>query len=126
MQGITQLKPVETVQVDPAQLETLYRDLGTRNAEDVVCRAMEELALRLNQCERLYRRGQMGELHQGARSLCAIADQIGMARLAHVAKDVVCCIEVEDTVALAACMARLVRAGEGSLMAVWDLQDVTI
>lgn len=126
MQSVTQIRLVETVSVDPTHLETLYADLGHRNAEDVVCRAMEELALRLHQCERQYRRGGLDELEKSARSLIGIADQIGMARLARVAGDVADCVAHADAVALGACVSRLIRIGEGSLMAVWDLQDMSI
>ena len=126
MQVVTDLRLVEVVHVDPGQLETLYTDLGPRNAEEVVCRAMEELALRLNQCERQYRRGAISDLRKSARSLIAISEQIGMGRVARVARDVIDTIDRDDAVALAACLSRLIRTGEGSLTAVWDLQDVTL
>ena len=56
----------------------------------------------------------------------AIAEQIGMDVLARVAGDVTYCIDRKDTVALAATVNRLMRTGEGSLTAVWDLQDITL
>lgn len=123
---IAQLKPTEQVRVDPDQLSGLYADLGEIAAEDIVCRAMEELALRLAHCERLYRNEEWSELRKSSRSLIAIADQIGMSKLARVANDVTNCIDDKDTAALAATLGRLLRIGEGSLTAIWDLQDLTI
>lgn len=123
---IAQLKPNEQVRVDPDQLSGLYADLGEIAAEDIVCRAMEELALRLAHCERLYRNEEWSELRKSSRSLIAIADQIGMTKLAHVANDVTNCIDSKDNAALAATLGRLLRIGEGSLTAIWDLQDLTI
>lgn len=123
---ISQLKPTEQVRVDPDQLSGLYQDLGEVAAEDIVCRAMEELALRLAHCERLYRHEDWADLRKSSRSLIAIADQIGMSKLARVANDVTQCIDANDRAALAATLSRLLRIGEGSLTAIWDLQDLTI
>jgi len=43
--------------------------------------------------------------------------------LERVARDVQNCIEVYDPVALSGTMSRLLRMGEQSLTAIWDLQD---
>jgi hypothetical protein len=116
----------EKVQVDQDQLVALYAELGEAGAEDVVCRAMEELALRLSHCNRLHVSGNTGDLRKCARSLIAIAEQIGMHKLARVAQNVIFAIDSEDAVAIAATLARLLRVGEQSLTAIWDLQDLTI
>jgi hypothetical protein len=116
----------ENVRVNQDRLGALYAQLGEAGAEDVVCRAMEELALRLSHCNRLFASGNWAELRKCVRSLAAIADQIGMHILARVSQDVVQCIDMEDTIALAATLSRLLRIGERSLTAIWDLQDITI
>ncbi len=126
MEEITQLRPTEQVRVDPDQLSGLYSTLGEMAAEDVVCRAMEELALRLAHCDRLYRAEDWTALRKSSRSMIAIADQIGMLKLARVANDVTECVDSGDMVALAATINRLVRIGECSLTAIWDMQDITI
>ncbi len=126
MQHVMQFRPAEMASVDPDRLAALYSELGEAGAEDVVCRAMEELALRLSHCDRLYRTAQWVQLRKSARSLIAIAEQIGMLKLARIAESVTDCIDAKNDVALAATVARLMRIGEGSLSAIWDLQDVTI
>lgn len=126
LNSITQIRLAEPVRVDHDRLGALYSELGHTGAEDVVCRAMEELALRMAHCDRLLRSADYEELRKSARSLIAIADQIGMDLLAQVARDVMECVDVGDSVALAATLGRLMRAGEGSLTAIWDLQDITI
>lgn len=126
MSNITQLRLSEQVQVDHDRLESLYSEMDHNAAEDMVCRAMEELALRMAQCDRLYRAGDFDELHRASRSLIAIADQIGMTMMARVAQDVAVCAQTGNLVALAATVTRLMRTGEESLTAIWDLQDVTI
>lgn len=126
MTNITQLRLAETVKVNHDRLDALYREMDPINAEDVVCRAMEELALRMAHCDRLYRAGNLDGLHKSSKSLIAIADQIGMDVMAQVARDVAACAQTGDPVALAATLSRLLRTGEGSLTAIWDLQDITI
>lgn len=126
MTSITQLNPREPIAVDRDRLGALYVELGEASAEDIVCRAMEELALRMSHCDRLYRIDDMTNLRKSARSLIAIAEQIGMGDLAIAAEAVTDCVDCNDRVALAATLTRLLRTGEGSLTAVWELQDVTV
>ncbi|WP_299968871.1 hypothetical protein [uncultured Roseobacter sp.] len=116
----------ETVRVDQDRLAALYAEMGDLGAEDVVCRAMEELAHRLSLCSRLYAAGELTELRKCARSLIAIGDQIGMHMLIRVAGHVTDAIDAGDGPAIAATLARLIRIGEQSLSAIWDLQDITI
>jgi hypothetical protein len=120
------IRPSETVRVDRDRLGALYAQLGAMGAEDVVCRAMEELALRLSHCETLYHQNQLAALRKNARSLIAIADQIGMSALSKTAQVVTECIDHGDEVAIAATLSRLIRIGERSLLAVWDIQDIHI
>jgi len=124
--SISQLIQNEAASLDHDQLSALYSQLGAVGAEDVVRRAMEELALRLSHLERQYRQDEIKNLRKGARSLVAIAEQIGMKKLVRVAEDVCNSIDQGDTVALAATLARLLRVGERSLTAMFDLQDITI
>jgi hypothetical protein len=47
-----------------------------------------------------------------------------MRVLSQVARDLADCVTRKDAVAQAAVLARLVRIGDRSLTAVWDLQDM--
>ena len=116
----------EMIRMDPDRLEELYLQLGEAGAENVVCRALEELAARLSHTERCYREERQKDMRKSARSLVAISDQIGMSLLARVAQDVTTCIDDGDQIALAATIARLLRIGERSLTEIWDLQDLSI
>ena len=116
----------ETVRLDPGKLSELYAQLGEAGAEDVVCRAIEELAVRLSHCERLWRQCDLLNLRKSARSLIAIADQIGMSTMAGIARDVTQVIDSEDQPAIAATLFRLLRVGEKSLTAVWEQQDLSV
>ncbi len=123
---LLQIRPTETVSVDQERLGSLYSQLGEAGAEDVVCRAMEELALRLSHSDRLHRELNWPDLRKNTRSLIAIADQVGMHMLSQVASDVTRCIDEGNYVAVASTLSRLIRIGERSLTAIWDLQDITI
>jgi len=122
VEQVTLLKQDERVRLDPQRLDTLFDQLGETGAEDIVCRALEELAARLSHAERCYREGRIADMRKSSRSLIAIADQLGMSLLAGVAGDVTSSIDAGDHVALAATFARLLRIGERSLCEIWDVQ----
>ncbi len=126
MEKVITLILAEQVRLDPERLSTLYHQMGEANAEDVVCRAVEEMAVRMARCEKYWREGNWPGLRKDVRSLVAIANQVGMTRLSCVALDVTTAIDNNDAVAAAATLARLLRVGERSLTAVWDLQDMSI
>lgn len=109
-----------------ARLDDLYAQLGEAGAEDVVCRALEELALRLSHTEQCHRDARLGEMRKSARSLVAIADQIGMLSLSRVASDVTIAADSSDSVAIAATLSRLLRIGESSLCEVWEMRNMSI
>lgn len=126
VEQVVMLTQDERVRLDQDRLGELYAQLGEAGAEDVVCRAMEELAARLTQTARTYQQGALPDLRKSARSIAAIADQIGMQALARVARDVTACVDTGDSNGLAATLARLMRIGERSLTAVWDLKDLSV
>ncbi|WP_170334176.1 hypothetical protein [Ruegeria arenilitoris] len=123
---ILTLEHKETVRLDPDQLSGLYRQLGDKNALDVLCRTVEELAVRLSNCERFWRQRDWAGLRKCARSLVAIADQVGMVALARVAGDVAQTVDTGDAVATGATLSRLIRVGEKSLTVIWDQQDLSV
>jgi len=85
---VSVLDVVDDIRLDPDRLGHLYYQLGEQGAEDVVCRAMEELAVRLADLDTLYRERKLEKVARLSRSLIAIAEQIGMIGLARVAGDV--------------------------------------
>lgn len=123
---VTVLTPEEGIRLDASRLGDLYYELGEAGAEDVLCRAMEELTQRLTEAERQYGDALFVDLRKTVRSLVGISDQVGMGTLARVARDVVGCIDQGDPVALAATLSRLMRIGEQSLTAAWDMQGLSL
>lgn len=123
---VVQLRPLEGVSVDQNRLGALYAEIGAADAEETICRAMEDIAKRMGDCDTYYRTGKLKPLRTTALGLVETADQIGMHGLARVAQDVVICLEARDEIALTATLSRLIRIGERSLIAMWELQDAKI
>lgn len=117
--------PSEKVRLNNATLEQLDARLGPNGAEDFIAKRMEELAVQLAKIDRLYRCGRLADLQRSALLVAKLADQIGMQLAARVANDVAALTRRDDGTALAATVARLGRVGEDSLMAVWDLHDLS-
>ncbi len=117
------LEHEDAVRLDAGILIGLQRDLGPLGAENVVCRATEEIAQRLGEMSQPHRAGRWADLARRARGLAAVADQVGMATLGRVARDVAACAARGDAAALGATLARLDRITHRSLAAVWDMQD---
>lgn len=119
----SRLRPDEPVRLDRTRIAALCASVGHGPAEEIVCRTLEELAMRLALLERAYAVSEMEALAEGARGLSAIAGQVGMSVLARVAGDVADCAVRADAVALGATLARLMRLSDRSLTAVWDHAD---
>lgn len=114
------------MRLDTEKLGVLYADLGTTAAENVVCRAIEALAQRLSTIEYCFYNGDRDGLVKSTKSVVGIADQVGMNALSRVASNVVDCHNSGDDPAFAATLSRLIRLGDRSLSAVWEMQDVNV
>lgn len=87
---------------------------------------MEELAVQISAAQVAASQGAVADLTPAVRTLARLAVQVGMTSLARVAGDVAQCAARGDLVGQSATLARLVRIGDRSLTAVWDLQDVSL
>ncbi len=115
MEQVSILETVDQVCLNPERMRQLKGQLGDRGAHELVFRAIEDLAIRLEGIRRADGTTQLAELRKRSRALQAIADQIGLDTLIMVADDVLACIDSGDQVALTATRARLLRIGWGSL-----------
>lgn len=115
----------EPVNVDTKRLALLYARLGESGAEVVVGQAMEGLAVDLARIRRQYLTGDFRAVSDSALAIATTARPVGMAKMAEVACAVADCSANQDMASLGATLARLVRIGDQSLSAVWDLQDLS-
>ncbi|MCK0140892.1 hypothetical protein [Aliiroseovarius sp. F20344] len=126
MTEFTKLTHMEEIQLDRDQLHTLYVRFGPVQADRDLNKSLEDLALWLARLQKARKLGKHDDLRSGADELKQIARRLGMTTLARVARDVGELCQTHDGVALSAAMARLTRVGERSLIAVWDLQDMSL
>lgn len=113
--NVVLLRPVERVQQDAEPIATIYRNLGTDSAEQVVTRALGELALTMAGLSGQVRAHDLVDLARQLRRLQRMAENLGMVSLGLVAADVRACLDRGDSTAFSAVWARLIRIAERSL-----------
>ncbi|SHH53985.1 hypothetical protein [Marivita hallyeonensis] len=112
VEQISILHPHDTAFFDEDTLNALSRDLGPNVAENILCRALEDMAARLNQIRDEYSEGNETALRKSVRSLIPIAEQIGLPAVSSIARDVLICVDRGEGVSIAATLCRLLRSGE--------------
>ncbi|MEX0283901.1 MAG: hypothetical protein AB3N23_04760 [Paracoccaceae bacterium] len=95
-------------------------------AEDMICRAVADLAATISKCESLLRAGNLTQLAQVTAAVVLAAEQLGMTKLKAVADQTLDCVHNNDRVAIAATLSRLIRVGDVSLCAVWDVEGLSV
>ena len=124
--NVTALRPKEYVRLDAEPIASIYRNLGTSSAEQVVSRALGELALTLAGLVEQVRRRELAELGRGLRRLQRMADHLGMISLGLIAAETRICMDRADATAFAAVWARLIRVAEASLSPDKELLDQSL
>ena len=124
--NVTALRPKEHVRLDAEPIASIYRNLGTSSAEQVVSRALGELALTLAGLVEQVRRRELADLGRGLRRLQRMADHLGMISLGLIAAETRICMDRADATAFAAVWARLIRVAEASLSPDKELLDQSL
>ena len=112
VEQISVLHPRDTAYFDEDTLNDLSRDLGPSVAENILCRALEDMASRFTRIRDQYANGDQAALRKSVHALIPIAEQIGLPSLACVGRDVLTCLDRGDPVAIAATLCRMLRCGE--------------
>jgi hypothetical protein len=112
---ISVLHPRDIAEFDEDTINALSREVGQNVAENILCRALEDMAARLAQIRSDYVDGHRSRLRKSVRALVPIAEQVGLPIVAKVARDVISCIDSDEGVALAATLCRLLRCGETAI-----------
>jgi hypothetical protein len=126
MGEVIRLYHAEDVRFEETQLRLLVANLGDARADKVMGRALDEIAVRLARIEAAYSSGALDRVGKGARGLAAIASQTGLASVREAAWAVAELSTSRDSTALAACVARLMRVGQASLVTVWDAHGISL
>jgi len=115
MAEVTALKPREVVRQDVDAIAVIYRNLGAPVAEQMVTRALGELALTMAGLAEKVRAQDLRDLSRQLGQLRRLAADIGLISLAMVAGDARVCLERADGTAFSSVWARLLRVAEQSL-----------
>lgn len=115
MENVTVLRPRERIRQDGEAIALIYRNLGTSAAEQMVTRALGELALAMAGIAAQVKAQQLADLARQLKRLQRMAENLGMVSLSSVATDARTCLERCDSTAFSAVWARLLRIAERSL-----------
>ncbi len=113
--NVVALCPNDRVRQDAEPIATMYRNLGTTSAEQVVTRALTELALTMAGLASQVRAHDLSDMARQLRRLQRMSENLGMVSLGLVAADVRDCLDRGDVTAFSAVWARLMRVAERSL-----------
>lgn len=113
--NVVALRPNDRVRQDAEPIATIYRNLGTTSAEQVVTRALTELAVTMSGLAAQVQAHDLANMARQLRRLQRMSENLGMVSLGLIADDVRACIERGDVTAFAAVWARLLRVAERSL-----------
>jgi len=123
--NVVALRPNDRVRQDAEPVATIYRNLGTASAEQVVTRALAELALTMSGLAAHVKAHELSDLARQLRRLQRMSENLGLTSLGLVAADVRACLDQGDTTAFSAVWARLMRIAERSLVVDKGLLDQT-
>ncbi len=123
---MTELRFKENVRLDSDRLNQLIRNLSQADAEDIICRTVAELGSLINKCEQAYQQHDSTSLSRQVAAVARTAGQLGMTKLQRIAMHVTQTLAQGDPTATAATLARLVRVGDLSLCAVWDVEGLSV
>lgn len=124
--NVVALRMVEYVRQDVEPIESLYRDLGTVSAEQVVTRALGELAIEMSFMSGQIEAHEAGGLARQLRRLQSMGENLGLTSLSNVAANARDCLASGDSTAFSAVWARLIRVAESSLATETCLLDQTL
>lgn len=126
MGDVTALRPREVVRQDTEAIALIYRNLGAPVAEQMVTRALGELALTMAGLAEKVRAQDLRDLARQLARLGRLAGDLGLLSLATVALDAKTCLERADGTAFSAVWARLMRVAERSLATDAGLADQSV
>ena len=123
--NVVALRPNDRVRQDAEPIATIYRNLGTASAEQVVTRALGELALTMSGLAAHVKAHELTDLNRQLRRLQRMSENLGLTSLGLVAADLRICLDQGSTTDFSAVWARLMRIAERSLATDKGLMDQT-
>ncbi len=118
------LRCADPLHFDPTALNALFAKKGVVEAEEVVCRVLEDIAMRLDMLQQGRSQSQFDRMFKPARRIGLVAGQIGLTEVAAAAGHVVTCLEQMDGIALEATLARLERGFDVAVSEIWNYREL--
>ena len=118
---VTMMERKECVEIDQAQLFQQFNLQADRDRHDLIFDVVEDIAIILARAETQYLKTDYDDLRDSLDSIVTLAQKFGFGHLSRVAHDVKFCVDGNDLVAVSSTFQRLLRAGEQSRFAVWDM-----
>jgi len=111
--------------MDPAPLTAMFASHSDQDAEAMICRALEDIAMRLDRLQAARRAGALGEIPQPARRIAAIAKGLGLSEVTMVAESIANAAENGCGIALGAVTSRMERCFDAAVTHVWEFRRFT-
>lgn len=121
--AVIALRHHDQMAFDPTLLARALAGKSLFEAEDMLCRILENMAVWLDVLRDGVARDSLDLCAKAARRVGLVASQIGLIGLAQAAGHVARCVRSRDRVALAATLGRLERAFDLAVMQVWHIRD---
>jgi hypothetical protein len=118
--SIRVLRCADRFHMNPIPVQQLFAQMPAHEAEDIICRALEDIAGRLDGLHHARMAGVFSDIATPSRRIAAVARQIGLTTISDVAEHVACAADLQNNVALGATLARLERAFDMAVSHVWD------
>ena len=115
----------EEPQLDTSRIIVLRQSLGDRRCREVVEEVVFHLTDRLGMLRAALADANHAEAQVIAARLASLSEQVGLADVARVSRDLGACLAAGDRIATGAVSARLLRLGEDSLFSVILYADQT-
>jgi len=118
---VTMMERKECVEIDQAQLFQQFNLQADRDRHDLIFDVVEDIAKILGRAEAQYLKMDYNDLCQSLDNVVTLGRKFGFGHLSRVAQDVQACVDANDFVAVSSTFQRLLRVGEQSLFAIWDM-----
>ena len=116
---VTVLRCRDQFDLDPAPVLAFAETHTCAQSEEMICRALEDIATRLDRLQAARVAGGFDQMCSPARRIGVIAGGLGLVDVGHAAHHVRIAAETGNVVAVAATLARLERCFDAGISGIW-------
>ncbi|MEO1638050.1 MAG: hypothetical protein AAFU41_02225 [Pseudomonadota bacterium] len=109
---------------DHTPLLRLFSEKSEPEAEEIVCRMLEDIAFQLDLMQKAIAAHTFADVRRPAKRIELVADQIGLMEVAIAASHVGTSVKQGDGVAMEATMARLERGFDLAVSEIWSFRQL--